>query len=342
MKQPLEVKWLDSDTLAVYKDGVEQGRFVARRTRVTDDKYVQVGGNTKTAGVVGMIKGFSQWCGRSLTGFEQSDVPCYSNPDGTGGCYANFTMHAMPLRKKGFDVIHNGFLPGSEAYGYIQLPKYGSYDLTPARARVNRSRMTWRVDSETSDASASLAAGQMQLWAEANPRDWFVAISSNYYHVPQALLKRAAASPNLIIGHTFSQWFGEDDLRNRLHAMKRYLKAGVRTQVWLATRPAWENSPEKQDLIDSALSLVSPKQVVEVPYHDRSVGHVEASARINPYGVCCEVQVDNAGRRVRHGKVEVEGQQVPVKGATFGKCRGCRILCGVRWAIEDARANAVT
>ena len=339
MKQPLDIAWADAETAVVTKDGVEQGRFTARKSLVTNDRYVQAGGNTKSQGVVGMIKGLSQWCGRSLTGFEHCGVPCYTNPDGSGGCYANFTMHAMPLRKKGFDVIHNGFKPGSEAYGYIQLPKYESYDLAPARARVGKKRMIWRVDSETTDVSASLALGQMQLWAEANPLDWFVSISSNYYHVPQAMLQRAAALPNLVVGHTFSQWFGEDDLANRLHALKRYLKAGVCTQVWLATRMKWGVDSAKQKLIDSAIALVAPTQVIEVPYHDRAVGHLQSSTNINPLGVCCEVKADKEGRRVRDGMVEVDGVKVPVKGPLFDKCKGCKLLCGVAHEVKSRRTQ---
>lgn len=337
MEQPLQIRWVEDGVAAVTKDGIEVGRFVARRSLVTDKKYVDPNGNAKTAGVVGMIKGLSQWCGRSLTGFERSDVPCYANPDGTGGCYANFTRHAMPLRNKGFDVIHNGFAAGAEAYGYIQVPKYGSHDLTAARAKVGRTRMVWRVDSETSDASASLALGEMQRWASSNPRDWFVAISSNYFHVPDDMLAWAASLPNLIVGHTVGPWFGVDDLQNRVAALGRYLAAGVRTQVWLATRPSWTVSPEQQDLIDAAISSVLPTQVIEVAYHDRKVGHEPTTANVNPLGVCCEVQVDAAGRRVKHGEVEVDGRMVPVKGQTWGKCKGCRLQCGVAHEVKSRR-----
>ena len=339
MNQPLNIDWVSEGVAAVSKDGIELGRFVARRTLVTDDRFVQVKGNLKSASVIGMIKGLSQWCGRSLTGFENSDIPCYSNPDGSGGCYANYTMHSMPLRNKGFNVIHNGFKAGSEAYGYIQLPKYGSYDLSPARARIGRQRMIWRVDSETADASASLALGQMQLWAEANPNDWFVAISSNYYNVSEGNLAWAASLPNLIVGHTFSPWFGEDDLQNRHNALSKVVDAGVRTQVWLATRPSWETSLEKKNIIDDAISMVRPTQLIEVAYHDRKVGHEPTTLNLNPLGTCCEVQVDTSGRRVKDGMVKVDGEMVPAK-KSFGKCRGCRLLCGITHEIKSRKEVA--
>jgi len=337
MEQPLQIRWVEDGVAAVYKAGVEVGRFVARRTLVTDPHYVDF--NAKTAGVVAMVKDLQYWCGRSLTGFERCDVPCYAD-DSSPGCYANATQHALFLKNKGFCVTRNGFAPGTETYGYMQLPKYDSYDLTPAKRRLGRTRMIFRVDSETSDASASLALGLMQRWAEANPRDWFVAISSNYFHVPDDMLTWAAALPNLIVGHTVGPWFGVDDLQNRVAALGRYHDAGVRTQVWLATRPSWTATPEQQDLIDSAISSVLPTQVIEVAYHDRKVGHESTTANINPLGVCCEVQGDSKGRRVKHGQVEVDGKMVPVKGQIWGKCKSCRLLCGVAHEVKSRRGVA--
>ena len=338
---PLDIKWSGSDTAVVSKGGVERGRFVARRTLLTDDRYVQPGGNSKSAHVMGMIKGLSQWCGRSLTGFERCDVPCYSNDDGSGGCFANHTCHSRFLRSRGYDVIHNGFKPGTEDWGYIQLPKYDSYDLSPARARVGRDRMIWRVDSETSDVSASLALGMMQRWAEENPRDWFVAISSNYYRVPLAMLKRAARLPNLIVGHTFSPWFRHDDSLNRLASLRHYIEVGVRTQLWIATRPSWDVSPSVRAVIDEAVSLVDPKQVIEVAYHDLQVGHERTSFNLNPLGVCCEGMVDMSGRKVKNGMVRENGTMVPVKGRVVGKCSaGCKLLCGVSYETLNRRESS--
>ena len=334
---PLNADW-DGDTVVVSRDGEEQGRFKARRKLRSDKRFIDY--NAKTKGVVAMIKDLQYWCGRSLTGFDRCELPCYAD-DESPGCYANFTMHAMFKRNQGFGVEYNGFKPGTEDFGFVQLPKYDDYDLAPAKKRLGINRGIFRVDSETADASASLALGLQQRWAAANPNDWFVSISSNYYHVSDEMVTWAASLPNLVVGHTVGAWFGVDELENRVSAIRHFIENGVNAQVWLATRPNWECGPEKRELIDEALSLVKPHQVIAVAYHDKSVGHEEQTEKINPMGFCCDGLFDKKGRRVqKDGMVKVDGRLEEPCGTPVGKCLGCPLLCGVTYELKK-RVGAV-
>jgi hypothetical protein len=193
------------------------------------------------------------------------------------------------------------------------------------------------VDSESSTSCLSLSLGLTQRWAEANPGITFTGISSDYFRVPAAMLRRAARAGNIVIGHTLSPWFSIDDLRNRLAEARRYQAFGVPTTLWLVTRPDWEDSnPAGVALIDRATDEFQPEQIIRLGYHDRQV-HQSASVTENPLGVCCGVGVDVDGCYADMAtRLRTDGSAASPK--LKGVCRGCKLMCGARWLRDSRRA----
>lgn len=293
-------------------------------------QLVKARGNKKTESVLGMVKSLAGCCFRAGTGFEKCETACYTDEKGCGGCYANHTLYAVLNKNRGYNVVHNGLRPGTEEFAHIRLPINNNYSLDRWGTRL------WRVDSETADASLSIALGITQQWARANSGKTFTAISSDYFFCPDSRLRELAALRNVVIGHTLSPWFGPSDQANRVKEIKRFQSFGVPTMVWLATRPDW-NVEEQKNL---ALSLVSENQILEVPYHygGKSAPH---SVHLNPAGACCENHVDSARRLIKNGQVVVDGEKVPHSGRSSGVCAGCRVLCGARYLKTTAqRATA--
>lgn len=288
-------------------------------------QIVKPDGNTKTEGVVGIINDLANGCFRSLTGFGKSDVPCYADAAmGEAGCYANLTIYANLHRSRGYDVVSNGI---DNDFMSVKIPK-GGFSLEKWRG----TRRLWREASETSDSSLAISLGLTRQWAEANPWAKIIGISSNYFEPAGSELEALARLSNApIIGHTISSWFSDDDLENRIRAIRRYKNAGVPTAIWIATHPEWDNAR----MAEIALDIVDPEDVIEVPYHDAK-GHQVHSLGINPKGMCSSVWTDERGNKINLDTMTVieNGEVKPHHGRVFVKCRGCRLLCGVTYSMR--------
>jgi len=331
----LEAEWID-DKVVISRDGVV----------VVETPVIHVGrgkdwfkpeGNSKTDGMVGIISCLSGGCFRALTGFGRCNEACYSKPNGRGGCYANLTLHAEFRKSKKhfqnpYNVIYNGLMPGTEPWFKVKIPR--SFDLSM------HGRKVWRIDSETSTSCFSLALGITQRFAEANPGKIMTGISSDYFHVPDDMLDWAARCGNIVTGHTLSSWFAPDDLHNRIEQALRFQSHGVATSLWVATNPQWDDErPESKRIVDEAVSMFDPSQIIVVGYHDHSQ-HLVATETPNPRGCCCELRVDKEGRRVDTETMTVDGE--PLKGIPYGKCGvkgqgGCKLLCGATWLIQNRK-----
>lgn len=331
----LDAAWSEDGTaVVVSRDGEELLRhpvdFVHR-----NHSWYKPDGNGKTShGRLGILSCLSNGCFRSLTGCGRCDQRCYLEPGvKQSGCYADLTAHAMIRWNTGFSVIHNGVKPGTEGYFHVYLPKNSNYDLSKSGTKL------FRVDSESSTSCMSLALGITQRWAEANPKLKFTGISSDYFHVPDAMLDRAARCGNVVIGHTLSPWFAMDDLQNRVEQAHRWQAAGVPTTLWVVTRADWEAAnPKGAKLISEQLGSWDPRQVIRLGYHDRAV-HESVAETPNPWGTCCSVGVDEEGEycdMVDHVRL---GDGTAAVGKVKGVCRGCRVLCGAKW-LHGLRAAA--
>lgn len=317
----LEARWAE-ETIEVVRNGNVLANIPF--SLVTKDKsWLKPNGNGKTEGMVGMISCLAGGCFRSATGFGKCDQACYCRPDGKGGCYANLTIHAEFRKGKEvpYNVIYNGLLPGTESWFKVKVPK--NYDLSMYPRR------NWRVDSETSTACLSLALGLMQRFAEANPSKRFTGISSDYFFVPDEALSWAARCGNIVVGHTVSSWFSPDDLHNRIEQALRFQRLGVPTVLWVATNPEWdEANPESRRLVDAAVGLFNPCQMIEVPYHDHGT-HMLSSRNLNPWGECCTNRYTKDGRRL-DADMTVDGEVY--NGIPYGKCGpSCKVMCGASW-----------
>lgn len=328
----LKAQWINTETIRIFS-GVYSNDVIAiipvKRVNPSQD-LIKPMGNVKTHSVIGMLNSCSGGCFRGATGFDKCGLPCYADAEGKGGCYANSTVYATFRRKSGYDVIYNGIFPRNASYFALKLPKH-SYSLSAYKTKI------WRVDSETSDLSLSMALGIAQKWAAANPDKKFTGISSNYFFVPNEQLREAASLRNFVAGHTLSGWFGEDDLENRVRAIKRFLAFGVPSVVWIATSPDYDN----QKALDLALSLVPREQVIEVATHHRGVIS-PLSLMVNPLGSCCENLKDRNGNKVNpvDVTVEIEGEKAKPFGNIYGSCRGCKLLCGAKYLHEQNRLAA--
>jgi len=284
----LKTQWITKDRFAILKNNkvvaAPKVKYFKDRSR-----FLQTNGNVKTKNVFGMINNISNGCFRGLTGYEKCESPCYNK------CYANDSVYALKNRYNGFNICNNGV---DNDYFHIYLPENENYKLNTLKY--------WRIGSESSDSSLALALDIFEPWVKDNPDKFFTGINSDYFFVTAKTLQRLAKYKNVVIGHTISVWFGEDDLENRFLQIERYQKYGVPTVVWFVTKEEWtknaEISKKQNKLIDRMLSIVSPKQVIEVPYHSKKY-HEVAHFRLNPDGVCCET----------------------------GKCMGCKILCGMKY-----------
>lgn len=320
---PFHVEIRNSENEKIAEIPVNRGL----RTKKDLEWVLKHDGNIKTSGVVGIVNMLSQGCFRAYTGYPQSGMACYSE-DGrkNSGCYANQTRHAQVRWGRGFDVIHNGALSGTEEFFKIKIPE----DLEiPSEIPTK----IYRVDSETADGSMSLALGLVQDFAAANPGRKVTTISSAYFEVPPEQLARAAELENLVVGFTFSPWFDSEDLSNRLAVLSEFLEAGVTSVIWVATNPAWEKNEDhesRMELVNRALAMVRPEAVIEVPYHDGR-GHEHSSLDVNPWGACCDHRVDSKGRKVEGGMVLGDAGPEPLKGKAYGRCTGCKLQCGVRY-----------
>lgn len=290
----LKAQWINDNQIAILK-GNKVVAAPSVRIRENRSSYLKTRGNHKTKNMVGLIKNVAQGCFRKATEFEKCDVPCYE------ACYANETVYARKNTWSGFNIIHNGM---DNQYFHINIPASKNYKLNTLKI--------WRIDSETSDMSLGLALGLAEPWIEANQDKFFTGISSDYFFVPAKELKKLAQYDNLVVGHTISIWFGEDDLENRFEQIERYCDYGVNTMVWVVTKPEWvelrKDYRKQQAMVKRALKLVDKTQIIEVPFHYRQKHEIETLG-INPHGSCCET----------------------------GKCIDCKVLCGVRHLVDKRR-----
>ena len=332
MKQLKAVWSADGNHALISREGQVVASLPAVESRHTH-AWVKPDGNGKTShGNIGVVSSLRNGCFRKLTGCGRCDERCYYEPGKLqSGCYADCTTFAMIRWNTGFSVIHNGAEPGTEKYFSLTLPKGGDYSLARYPTKI------YRVDSESSTSCLSLSLGLTQRWAEANPNITFTGISSDYFRVPAAMLRRAARAGNIVIGHTLSPWFALDDLKNRLAEARRYQKFGVPTVLWVVNRPDWEDSnPAGVALIDNAEEEFRPEQIVRLGYHDRQQ-HQTVRSTENPLGVCCGTGVDVDGCYADMAtRIRTDGLLASDK--LKGVCRGCRILCGARWLRDSKRS----
>lgn len=330
----LEAGWVDGK-VRISRDGVRLVDVPVQT--VTKGKDWLKLENRKTEGMVGIISCLAGSCFRAGTGFGRSNEACYSKADGSGGCYANATLHANFRKspkffKHPFNVVTNGLLPGTESWFKVKVPK--NYDLSMFPRKV------WRVDSETSTSCLSLALGMTQRWAEANPAKIMTGISSDYFHVPDDMLDWAARCGSVVIGHSISSWFSSDDLHNRIEQALRFQSHGVATTLWVVTNPEWDKAnPESKRIVDEAIGMFDPRQIISLGYHDHGT-HMFSSMDVNPWGSCCTNRYSKEGVRLVTPDMTVDGDAY--KGIPYGKCKGgCGVMCGASWQRVCQREQAV-
>ena len=329
MKQ-LDAVWSEGgDAVIVSRRGEELVRHPVTFSRRTHSwlKH-QSNGKLATYGVtgIGVLNTIRNGCFRALTCCQKCDRPCYTEDGVTqSGCFSQNTAFAMLRWKQGFNIISNGYTPGTEGFLSIHQPKDGNYDLSIYRPKI------WRVASESSTACLDLSLGMTQCWAASNPNKIFAAVSSCYFRVSSHMLRRAAECRNIVAGVSLSCWLGEDDLRNRISEARRYQEHGLPTAIWVATNPVWaETNPAGWKVILDELSTYDPRQVIEVPYHTRA-GHTQHILGINPWGGCCQVGIDSCGRQVdMNTGVRLDDGGL-AEGRVNGACRTCRNACGASW-----------
>lgn len=321
----LEASWVDGE-VRISRDGVRLVDVPVQDVTKGKD-WIKPEGNSKTEGMVGIISCLSGGCFRAATGFGRCNEACYCKTDGSGGCYANASLHAEFRKSRKhfenpYNVIYNGLMSGTESWFKVKIPR--SFDLSMF------SRKVWRVDSETSTSCLSLALGLTQRFAEANPRKIMTGISSDYFHVPDDMLDWAARCGNVVTGHTLSSWFSPDDLHNRIEQALRFQGHGVATNLWVVTNPQWDmERPESKAIVDEAIGMFDPRQIISLGYHDHGV-HMFADETVNPWGSCCTNRYSKEGERLATPDMTVSGN--PYKGIPYGKCKGgCGVMCGASW-----------
>ena len=308
----LEATWAtDEQTMLITAPGRDPVSLPVEHGVTAHLAWLKPHGNSKTQhGGIGIVNTLNGGCFRSLLPFERSDLPCYADGvDPCSGCYADQTLCARFARARGddFAVGSNGITPATQRYFHARTPSKWTLDRYPARY--------WRVDSESSTACLSMALGLTQRWAEANPKKIFTGISSDHFHVPAPMLRRAAAAGNIVIGHTVSPWFSVEENRHRFREAKRWQRHGVPTVIWAVTSSRWDDG----GYVRRRLREWEPRQVIECPYHTKQ-GYAEHVLSINPKGGCCEIGIDKTGEYVRPEDAE---------GKWRGNCHGCKVLCGV-------------
>lgn len=290
----LKTQWIHHNQIAILK-----GNTVVAAPKVLyfkdRDKFLETQGNFKTRGIFGMINNISNGCFRGCTGFEKCETPCYEK------CYANESVYAYKNKYKGFNICYNGV---NNDFFHCYLPENNNYKLNTLKF--------WRIGSESSDMSLALALDIVEPWLKENPDKFFTGISSDYFFVDAKKLKKLSKYNNIIVGHSVSIWFSEDELKNRIQQIQRYNHYGVPTVVWIVTNNEWidnnKNNLEKQQkLIKKILNIVTPQQIIEIPFHNKKY-HAKPMLNLNPLGACCDTN-DH-------------------------KCKSCKVLCGIPFLIK--------
>jgi hypothetical protein len=313
--------------------------------RVPVNEIVKKKGKRKTDGEIVIANSITQGHFRVLTGFEKSDQPAHSDGSAGGGRHANHSERARQNQNvaQHYDVIsidvHNDGVK-------IRLPRNGG-DLN----RLLGTREDGRphlicVDAGSSDGSLSLSLGIVQSWAEANADAYLTTISSNYFRPSDAMLRWAAALPNLWVGATVSGWFSEAESEARWAGIERLMAFDVPTVIWITTHPSWDN----ESIVRRAKKLVGSDRIIEAPYLDGDHAQRLPLLGVNALGACGDARYDGKGRRaivVSGGPGDVPQYAVETEDGTLGKpygtvrpqCRGCSLKCGFNplfGATEDA------
>lgn len=290
--------------------------------------WLKDGGNGKTSTFghagIGILNSVRNSCFRSLVQCDKCDRACYSEEGSRqSGCFAQTNTFSMLRWNSGFNIILNGVTPGTEKFFSVHKPKSGNYDLSSFRSRI------FRCDSESSTSCLSLSLGMIQEWARHNPRKIFSAISSAYFKVSDERLQEVVDCGNIVVGVSLSGWHGIDDTMNRIMEARRYQNAGVPVVIWIATRPDWSETDEWGVIMDE-VSRYDPRQIVEVPYHERG-SHSDHIMGINPWGGCCQFGIDKCGRTVDMGSGLRKDDGSSAEGKVNGSCVSCKNACGASW-----------
>lgn len=327
----MQATWVDASRVEISRGGVPLSQIPVTRA-AKSGTYVKPLGNTKTESVISVINGWSQGCGRGGTGLAKCDECCFTVTDFRTGCFAADTAYANHKELRGiYDICLNGLSNGLQK---LNLPRNGSFALNADSAWGPTGRRIWRVDSESSDASLSIATGLLQMFAEQNERHLFYGISSNYFYPSDAMLRWLAALENVWVLHSVSAWFDPAETDMRFAAIERFLEFGVPTAVSIVTDPAWSGNVA---ILDRALKLVAPEAVSEAPHQiGKQFKHLPMFDH-NRFGACGDNRFDRDGLPVhgeytKSGKIRYyrleRGTKVPARGGAHPRCVGCRLLCG--------------
>lgn len=328
----LEVRWLSPQMVEVRKAGRPIVWLPVERV-TKSGTFVKIEGNTKSESVFSTWQSVSSGCFRWAVGREKCDRSCYEDDNGGGGCFANEARYAQwqQYQAQDFNVIWNGLRNDLVP---VRLPADGTAVLPDADLSVAERAPFWRIDGESTCGSLSLALGTPQMLATANPDRWFTTMCAHYFRIPDAMLYWAAALPNLWCGSTVSAWFSATELGIRFAAIERMIDFGVRVVVWVCTSADWDDEP----VLERALKLVSPSQIIEVPH--RSSNHAQEQARHLNRGItaCALARYDENGNRIEFvsGKdgcitaqvLQPDGCYAKPAGKVHARCRECPTRCG--------------
>lgn len=295
----LKAQWVNQKSVAILQGNkvisIPEVRFLKDRSM-----YLKNNGNAKTHGVVGIINNISNGCFRAYTKFGKCNTSCYD-----GKCYGDHSIFALKNKYNNYSIIRNGV---DNNFFHINLPNQDNPNY-----KLNNLKL-WRIGSESSDMSLALALDLVEPWVAYNPDKFFTGISSDYFFVPAKNLTKLAKYDNLVIGHTVSDWFADDDLENRIGQIERFQKYGIQTVVWVTTNTKWlstqKDKTRHKKMVDKILDIVTPEQIIEVPFHSKG-NHCNPILNINPRGFCCDMP--------NH------------------KCKGCKVLCGLSFLKSTKR-----
>jgi hypothetical protein len=336
---PLEVSWAAPDMVHVVRDGTVIIHLPVQRISI--GKVVKPSGNRKTAGVAGIINSIHLGCLRGATGLPKCDAPCYRG-EHSAGCYANETEYARQdvNQNRDFDTAQNGITNDALS---IRLPVTGNASLRRYGLRGrDGERPVWRVDSESADGAMSIALGNLQVFAEANPEMRFVSICSHAVRPSNAMLCWLGALSNIWVGSTVSGWLDPGELDHRFRAIERFISYDIPSVVWITTHPTWDN----QSVLERALTLVPPERIIEYPL--RGTHRQELPVlNVNPFGACGDHRVDRAHRPFivtrrassdgQSVRIEPDGHDCFVQHPLHARCSNCRLRCGLPALVADLR-----
>lgn len=327
-----KAEWLDASRVQISRGGVALSQIPVQRA-AKSGTFVKPTGNTKSVDTVAIINDLAQGCFRGCTGFGKCRHACYTIDGKPGtGCFATtnqFTIHGDIIDR--FDITTNGWTNDIMA---LRVPRDGSFVLKADPAWGPLGRRMWREASESSDTSASVSLGLLQMWAQSNPQHLFFGISSNYFRPSDQMLRWLAALDNAWVLHSVSPWLDQKEQDSRFAAIARFLDFGVPTAISIVTSPDFAGNDA---VAERALKLVAPEHIIEAPHQiGKQFKHLPL-LHINPAGACGDHRYDRDGHLVhgeytKSGKIRYfrteRGTTIPARGGAHPRCAGCRLLCG--------------